>query len=125
MIKDVRSPTGTDAKIVFCPVDYVLAPRPRNSHPNTSLVVSDNDTQTMTMDATYTLIVAVSTLVYSCSYLSVFAVLAEIPWFNMSPWWHRGVLDAVLGGRPQHAKSHSVYERSTDGSLFLVIFLHP
>jgi hypothetical protein len=42
---------------------------------------------------------------------------------SRSPWWHRGVLDGVLGGRPQHAKNHSVYERRTDGSLFLVIFL--
>jgi hypothetical protein len=82
-------------------------------------------TQTINIYATHTSKTAVLTLVYPCSCVSLLAVVAERPWFHD---YHGDTVMCwmqFLAGRPQHAKSHSVSERRTDGSIFLVIFLDP
>ncbi len=82
-------------------------------------------TQTINIDVTCIISSAVLILVYPCSCVSLFAVFVERPWFHD---YHGDTVLCwmqFLAGRPQHAKSHSVSERRTDGSIFLVIFLHP
>jgi hypothetical protein len=74
---------------------------------------SDNNvTQTINIDATHTIIVAALTFIYSSSVVT-FLNLPFLPSDHglkismVTPAW---CVDAfILGGSPQHAKSHSVY----------------
>jgi hypothetical protein len=56
---------------------FILAPRPRKEERFTHQRVLRNDTQSININATHTISFAMLILVYSCSFVSAFVVLAE------------------------------------------------